>query len=255
MGTITPLIILAFGIGSVAILGATIGFTGPQWARYVVFALLFIVFVVTPTRLGVRQLRLSQPLLEIGQVFETNKGHGGLGWGLVIHNRSSESAYECRANLEDLDFEIPSSELTLRKFPRRDLYWTGQYDDKAYEIPVDQKATLNVMYFSHALQFENPMSLTLAYRASEEFRADNKLTMREPVLALININSRGYVPQFVVCRLDLEVARNRILRGVSGRDPLEILWQGSKRRRLSDFQRESSTLPLEMDDEDDPEFH
>ena len=249
MGAIIPAIVLAFSVGSVVILGIFISFTAQQWALYLITAGAFVLFIVTPTRIGVRYIQsLQSTLVIMDQPYEEMTEHGGRGWGLTVHNQGSQTAYECKATLEDIDFEVPVTGLTMAMYPKREMYWTNQHERPYYEIGPNQTAHLEVSYYEYPTKDANHRSVTLAYRAREELRAKASLPADQTVIVLLSISSKQQKTQFIVLRLDTRYITNLILRGLSNGEPVSILWQGYGRRGLADFQKAlGQTTPLGSD--------
>ena len=187
-----------------------------------------------------REKNTDTPVLEILRAKEeAMDGVGGRGWGLVIRNSSRDTARGCSARLETFDFETPISGLSLSFMPTdRPLHWAGQ-EKESYEIPGEQKAHLNVVYFERRhtdVVFSNDEIVTIAYLGTEQFRKQHNLAGDYPVLILLNITCEKSVPQYAVCRIAPDLVKSRIKAGLVKEAPFSLLWAGMEKRELSDFQ-------------------
>lgn len=178
----------------------------------------------------------GRPRLQIIEAVEANMGRWGRGWSLLVQNSSPESAEECHGRLEDIVFESPPQGISLSMWPKhRDLHWSGQLENTYdYKIPGGQTATLNVVYRGY---INSKNTVTLAYRGTEDFRYDNRISYTAPVLLLVNITCRGAAPIFAICRIDVASLQNKILESIADRPPFQLLYHGTKRRNIREFQK------------------
>jgi hypothetical protein len=174
-----------------------------------------------------------QPTLVIEGPVETNMGQMGRGWGIRVRNRTLDFAEGCHGRLEDIELETPIAQWSMSRWPKdRDLHWSGQVEGASdYEIAGGQTATLNVV------SSDRSKVIKLAYRGTEEFRLEHKLSANLPLLILVNISNRGSIPQYAICRVDPEALASFLIQGISGREPFSLLWHGTERPKLIDYQK------------------
>ena len=180
-----------------------------------------------------------KPRLEIVGFNEQKDGAfgDGCGWGLMIKNVGIEEAENCSGKLEQIEFE--SSAMSLKRWAiARPLHWSGQAAGlHDFRILGGQTARLGIIYLDYKY---GPMSnvITLAYRTSEELRLRYELSaFNKPVLLLLSIASKGTLPQYVVCRVDLEMLVRDLLIEDEDRLVCQILWKGTESRDLTDFRK------------------
>lgn len=183
-------------------------------------------------------LSSSEPCLEIQGPQEANMGVGGRGWSLSVANNCSEPIEGCTAILEEIMFESPNDDFTLERWPKkRELHWSGQPDGVVgHRILSGQSAALNVV------SCDNKSEVTLAYRSTERFRSDNNVAFDLPFLVLVNIAWKDSRPKYAICRVDPITLKSNIARGVTGKEPFLLIWQGLDRPKLKDFQSLPDTL-------------
>lgn len=217
--------------------------------------LFFMIVFVAPYKLWKEQKgrgdileKQARPCLEILDIAEQNMSWTGASWSVEIRNNGIQPARGCHGNLEDIEFETPQGELSLKRWPRgRDLQWSGQVENASdYIIAGGQHAMLNLVYRDSAA---SDKTITLAYRGTEQFRLDHKLPQNDPILFLINITSEERVPQYAICLLDMKAIASDGYRAFSGRSPVMLLWHGEQRRSLSEFQKGLNSPPT-LDKED-----
>jgi len=165
---------------------------------------------------------------------EESTGTVKRGWGLIVWNDGKEEAQGVHANLEHIEFCDMESTLRAYWATNRDLHWAVREKNGLINIPSGQSARLQVIFYN-----ETSRQVEFSYHGmSELFRFKNALSSPEPILILLNITSRGEIPTFAVCRIHPDSARSLIKHDLSGNPPLELLWSGTKRPQLSDFQNQ-----------------
>lgn len=234
MNAISLLIIAVIGV-----VGYIVNFTSEHWLISVLSWLGFVIFVVAPTRIGLKYLRQTErmkPCLEILDITETNIGYTGAEWSLEIRNNGTEPARDCHGNLEDIEFESPPEGLSLKSWRKNhDLQWSGEVENaSSFTIAGGQKAMLILVSRDSDSANNN---VTLAYRGTEQFRLQYKLSQTDPILLLINITSEGKVPQYAICRLSMKDIASNMHRAYSKQLPVTLLYCGEQVRRLGEFQK------------------
>lgn len=176
-----------------------------------------------------------EPCLEIHGPQEVNMGAQGRGWSLSVVNRCSETLDGCTAILEEILFESPNEHFTLDRWPKsRELHWAGQPEEAVgHRILIGQTGALNIV------NCDNKNEITLAYRGSKQFRSDNHIGFDFPFLVLVSMVCIGGTPLYAVCRVDPVTLKSNIHRGLTGKEPFQIIWQGTERPSLMDFQTSS----------------
>lgn len=232
-------------IAAIGVTGYIVDFTSTHWLISILSWLGFVIFVVAPTRIGLKYLKQAErmkPCLEILGVAETNLGQTGAEWSLEIRNNGTQQAEKCQGKLEDIEFETLQGGFSLERWPKNhDLQWSGQIEDASNcAIAGGQRAMLNLVYRDSAAPNK---TITLAYRGTEQFRLDNKLPQNDPILLLINITSEGRNPQYAICLLDMKAIASDIYRGYSCQSPVILLYHGEQRRSLGEFQKGLNPSP------------
>ncbi len=182
-----------------------------------------------------------KPRLEIVDFKEQGDGAygSGRGWGLIIKNVGIEEAEDCTGTLEQIAFE--SSSRLLREWPiARPFHWSGQAEGlHHFKILGGQTARLGIIYLDYTYGTMSNV-ITLAYRAPERFRLRYELSaFNKPVFLLLSIASRGTLPQYVVCRVDLEMLVRDLLIEREDSPVCQILWKGTESRDLTEFRNPS----------------
>lgn len=185
-----------------------------------------------------------EPCLEILEYRRQDVGayREGFCWGLRIRNSGTEPAEGCNCHLLQVFFE--SNPRTLKGFPiDRPFHWAGQSEDVPdFVIPGGQTARLNVIYHDYRDQIRGiPSSITLAYRMKPELRLRYELSaFTEPILLLFSLTSRGKLPKYVVCRIDLEALVQDL--AIQPKPPCGVLWEGTERRDLAEFTKSNQEI-------------
>ena len=243
-------VIILLIIAAIGVIGYIVNFTSEHWLISILSWLGFVIFVVAPTRIGLKYLRQSErmkPCLEILDIAEANIGYTGAEWSLEIRNNGTESAEDCHGTLEDIEFESLQEGVSLKRWRKNhDLQWSGEVENaSSFTIAGGQKAMLILVSRDSASSDNN---VTLAYRGTEQFRLQYKLSQYDPILLLINVTSEGREPLFVICLLNMKAIDSNVYRGYSGQPPVTLLYCGEQRRSLSEFQKGlNSSLNLDKE--------
>ena len=198
----------------------------------VVVTLVLFLFNLIRTPVFLKFEKQINPRLKIKRFVKQRTAMGSLGseWGLEITNIGIDPAEECHGRLEKITRE--SSPNTLSGQPvNRDFHWAGQGEGlHEFKIPGKQSALLGIVYYCS----DGLGETTLAYRGSQEFRLDHTLSViDEPILLLVSIASKGTLPQYVVCRIDIPALVRDLV--FEAEPSCTIKWMGMERRDLSDF--------------------
>lgn len=212
-----------------------------RWLISIVVAIIVIllclfIFNLIRTPVYIRFEEKMKPRLEIIGIRKQNVGAfgKGSGWGLMVKNNGIEPALTCRAIVEQIIPETGSK--ALDEWPiNRPLHWAGQsegMDD--FTILGGQTARLGIIYLDYESGGQRNV-ITLAYRSNEQFRFLNYFLVDEPILLLLSITNEGTLPQYVVCRIDLEMITLDLVIEREDRPLFKIWCSGVEKPDLSEF--------------------
>lgn len=141
----------------------------------------------------------SPPSLTIEDVFYEGSEGSGDCWVLRIRNSGVNEAENCVGRLVDLEFAQPQEGQSLFRWPRNSsLEWTDG-PREVVNIPARQTATLRLATFNFSQGFPTSR-LRIAYANNRE---SSYLPSEREILLVVSVSSRGTLPQFAVCLVDM----------------------------------------------------
>ncbi len=248
-----PYLVWAVGLGTVVLV--IIQTVIPNTLMYygLIHTLLWILVPSAWFSVVVIAVAVPLPPLDVLRPKEERTGVGSnVGWGLVMKNPNTTfRAIACSALLEEIAPESSTSSLLLADIPTdRPFHWATGGKGDSVDIAAGALAHLNVAYRERLENDDNDDLVTLAYEASPEFRRQQHLPFDEPILVRLSITYDGSVPQYVVCRLNLQAMKNAIVQALiqentfSLENTFSIRYKGPEPKPLSQFRIPSPSTSL-----------
>lgn len=144
----------------------------------------------------------KEPVLEIVAVKPESYQQMGQSFGLVIENKGTDMADDCRGQIIEIEFASPQRSQSMFSWPvNRYLTWAEQEGvwgtNKPCTIPGKDSKELQLIIFRYV---GGKQVVEIAYSDSQDLRINNSITHLEDAYMVISLTSKNRPPIYAICR-------------------------------------------------------